>query len=309
LLQQEDLRKGIGISNEQHQKIREAVEQRTTVSSNDIPAIQPILDEMGKLRSGFPPGRFDEDAPEEMKRRVTELQEQMSRAMDERVSEIIRERQMNAINDNLTPYQLRKVQEFQISAMSELEYVSPSMFEALDLSDDQRQQLGDIKKGMEAEFTKWADSTLDAKLRLHEKRQAEFEVIQNDDGSISFSLADPVESWVRVRKANPDIQQALNESIKSGKALADKLKVEMFDVLTDEQWKRMLNLIDNPPDYAKQIIAQMREQRKKENANASADTWQPGPNSWKPGDGVPEQYRQERNEKQRFPRTERLPTP
>ena len=110
LLKQADFREGIGVSNGQYQKIRETVEQRTTVSSNDIPAIQPIYAEMNKLRMGYPPrSRFDEDAPEETKRHISELQEQVRRAMDARAAEIITERKMNAINDNLTPDQLRKV--------------------------------------------------------------------------------------------------------------------------------------------------------------------------------------------------------
>ena len=109
LLKQTDFREGIGVSNEQYQKIRETVEQRTSVSSNDVPEAKLILAEVGKLTSGFPPGRFDEDAPEETKRQVSELREQVSRAMDVRAAEIITERKMNAINDNLTPDQLRKV--------------------------------------------------------------------------------------------------------------------------------------------------------------------------------------------------------
>ena len=297
LLRQTDIREGIGVSNEQYQKIRATVEQPTSVSSSDIPTITPIYAEMNKLRAEFPPGRFDEDAPEETKRQVSELQEQVRGLMDERASELIRERQMNAINDNLTPDQLRKVQEFQIAAMSNLSYVSPSMFEALDLSDNQRQQLGDIKKEMEPEFKKWADKTLDARLRLHEKRHAEFKVIQNDDGTIQFLLDDPVASWERVRKANPDIQRALNESMESGKELAKKLKFKMFDVLTDEQMERMAQLIDNPPDYVKKILRKWRG-----NGDNRTDEWRPGANSWKPGDPIPEEYIKHREEQRRFPR-------
>ena len=103
LLKQADLREGIGVSTEQYQKIRGTVEQQTSVSSNDVPAAKTILAEVSKLTSGFQPGRFDEDAPEETKRQVAELREQVSRAMDERAMELINERMMNAINDNLTP--------------------------------------------------------------------------------------------------------------------------------------------------------------------------------------------------------------
>jgi Ni/Co efflux regulator RcnB len=70
----------------------------------------------------------------------------------------------------------------------------------------------------------------------------------------------------------------------------------MFDVLTDEQWDRMLDLIDNPPDYVKKILRKWKE------ASEKAAEWAPGPNSWQPGDPIPEKYRQERQTKGNFPR-------
>ena len=319
LLRQEDFREGIGVSNEQHQRIRTAVEQPTSVSTNDIPAAQLILAEITKLKAEVP-GRFDEfdaNAPVETKMRIAELHEQVSELMSERASELINERLINAINDHLTPDQLRKVQEFQISAMSELSYtgegraypsISPSMFEALALSDDQRQQLGDIKNEIEPEFKKWMDQTIEAQLKIYEKRQAKFRPVPSDPNDlqspIRLSLANPVGSWEEVRRENPDLQRELNEAMESGRQLADSLKIKMFDVLTDEQWMRMLDLIDNPPDYAKRWIARMRERREAGATNASTSGWQPGPGAWQPGDPIPEGYRIQRNERSRFPRGE-----
>ena len=88
--------------------------------------------------------------------------------------------------------------------------------------------------------------------------------------------------------------------MESGRALADRLKIEMFDVLNDAQWERMLDLIDNPPEYVKKAIARIRKEMGTE--DSSSGGWQPGPGSWRPGDAIPEAYRQERNTRGNFPR-------
>jgi Ni/Co efflux regulator RcnB len=73
----------------------------------------------------------------------------------------------------------------------------------------------------------------------------------------------------------------------------------MFDVLTDEQWRRLQNMIDNPTGLVKMLLVKTKGWQEKKEA------WTPGPNSWRPGDPIPEQYRQQRNERQgRFPRSE-----
>jgi len=75
----------------------------------------------------------------------------------------------------------------------------------------------------------------------------------------------------------------------------------MFDVLTDEQWMRLQGLIDNPPECAKTILNRARERR---GEREQSGVWQPGPGFWRPGDPIPAQYRQERNTRSRFPRSE-----
>jgi hypothetical protein len=62
------------------------------------------------------------------------------------------------------------------------------------------------------------------------------------------------------------------------------------------QWDRFQELIDDPPDYIKAWHKKLKEAAKE------AGTWQPGPNSWQPGDPIPEGYRQQRQERGRFPR-------
>jgi len=300
LLSHNDFREGLGISEEQYQKLQDTggTVQGSVQNAQNDPNVRAIQAEMVKLMmTEMPGGPFAENVSEAAQKKLSDLQSRMATTTQEAIARNL----ASAINENLTPEQLRKFREFQISTMSEAPFVTPSMFEALDLSDDQRQQLGDIKKGMEPEFKKWVDKTIDAKLRFSEKLLAEY-IMQVDGTTTRLSLDNIPEVEEKIRKAHPELVRELNEIMESGRKLADKLKVEMFDVLTDEQWERMLNLIDNPPDYARKMIARMREKR--ENTNASTGAWRPGLDSWKPGDAIPEQYRKERNERRRFPKTE-----
>ncbi|MCL2004702.1 MAG: hypothetical protein FWG73_00930 [Planctomycetaceae bacterium] len=83
------------------------------------------------------------------------------------------------------------------------------------------------------------------------------------------------------------------------RALAMQFKVKMFDVLTDEQWERMQDLVDHPPEYINVFLKKVQENREK---NARDASWQPGVDSWRPGDAIPEGYRWERNTRGGFPR-------
>ena len=156
----------------------------------------------------------------------------------------------NALDNLLTIEQKRKIREWELVVMSEMSLPTPNMFEALDITDTQKQQMEAIKKELEPEFERFLEQYANG---IHNPPQ--------------------------------------------GKALAMQLKVKMFDVLTDEQWDRLQELTDNPPEYAMVLLRKIRE---RQNESETTKSWQPGPDSWKPGDGIPEQYRQERNER-RFP--------
>jgi len=123
---------------------------------------------------------------------------------------------------------------------------------------------------------------------------------------ITLSEADFESLRKEMKELDQNRQEWWNDLQESSKTLATELKIEMFDVLTDEQWDRFQKLVDDPPDYIKKIIDQMRnrfERRTDNNPSAtSAGTWQPGPDSWRPGDPIPEQYRQQRNQRSRFAR-------
>jgi len=202
----------------------------------------------------------------------------------------------NAVNDNLTSEQLKKIQEFRISTMSEYPlispFISPSMFEALNLSGAQKEQLDEIKRVLKPEFEKYVEKHVEIEKKNNERR---------NDGLME-KLRDLPDDEARAKfvkdiseKIQAELQPERDKVLASGKALGDKLKIEVFDVLTDEQWNRLIDLIDNPPEYVKKILRKWKE------ASEKASAWAPGPNSWRPGDPIPEGYRQQRSEG-RFPR-------
>jgi Ni/Co efflux regulator RcnB len=218
-------------------------------------------------------------------------------------SEIIANKHLSLIHGNLTPGQSQKFNEFLISSMSETEFVFPGMFEALDLSDEQKKQLGDITKEIDPMWKKHM-GVVDEYRSKHSKRQAE----------VLKGVTDPQE-MVRllneyIASTPEEFQSERDKMMESGKKLADELKIKMFDVLTDKQWDRMVQLTDNPPEYVKKMLAQVRKWREDAANKPKPGEWVPGPNSWKPGDPIPEQYRQQRQEQIRtrqrpgFPRNE-----
>jgi len=244
-----------------------------------------------------------------------------------------------------------------------LPFFSPSAFEALDLSDAQREQMEQIRQELEPEFETVLDSWVDGYIAMEKKLDEEYSKEQevngsviprvNEDGTLEYKVVfrDPItkqivepekEEWKvvdsdehfaevlaslrsspisrdEIRKkllAEDPEYKRLSEAMQSkSKAFAENFKTQMFDVLTDEQWARLQELINNPPEHALAFRKALREtlgigeESEKSKAGAASyasekpGVWIPGPGAWQPGSGVvPEGYRQERSS--RFPRGE-----
>jgi len=293
LLQDNDFQGGIGASQEQHQKIQEAMRSGTMEMMND-PGIKSIQWEIQKLAMGIPDdGLFGENVSEETRQKFFELQVNLQ----VKTQEFMIERMTTTVNESLTRDQMKKVKEFQISMMEEMPIISPSMFDAFDLSDAQKQQLDEIKKELQPEFEKNIDKMIDVQMKFTEKMQDELERL--------LEITDPEERQMLMERVTESVrkefQQEMNNMTESGKGFANQLKFKMFDVLTDEQMERMADLIDNPPDYVKKAIIQIRKQMGNDDSSTTASgEWKPNANSWKPGDPIPAEYLEQRQER-RFP--------
>ena len=159
----------------------------------------------------------------------------------------------NALDNLLTTEQKRKIKEFEIMMIASpiMNFgVSPHMFEALDLTDAQKEQVEAIKREFKPEFER----------RLEK---------------LARGVTDPA----------------------ADRAFAAQFQVKVFDVLTDEQWWRLQNLVDNPPEYVNVFLRKVQEniERQWRESEGEREVWQPGPNSWRPGDSIPGFYRLQRN--------------
>ena len=199
------------------------------------------------------------------------------------------------IFDNaLTPEQKQKKSEMLTAFMPETPIISLSIFEALDLTEDQKQQMEEIKKELDSEFESVLDEFAGNHMFLLEKVFGELE--KQGEGRAMTERRQ--QSFVeKLLAEDPEYKAVHDENQFKTKAFSMRYKTRVFDVLTDEQWTRLQELIGNPPELTRVLLKKLKEQR---GESETTKPWQPGPGSWQPGDPIPEQYRQERMEK-RFP--------
>ncbi len=286
ILQDADFREGFGISEEQGDQMRQKMTETMQKAFMNDPEFKTLQAQMQKLHDPADP--FLENAPEEKQQEFARLQEKITDIAIRRMSE--------ATEGEMTSEQKRKMKEFQISTMSEIPIVSPDMFEALDLSEQQRKQLNEIKKELEPEFERNMDDIIGLQFKAMDKA---YDIIEKEGGEISDQKVFQeklVAALEKVQKEHPEFKELEKSIIEKGRGFSEKLKFKMFDVLTDEQMERMGQLIDNPPDYVGKMLAKMKERR----GSGGDGNWQPGLDSWKPGDPIPEEYKKQRKER-RFP--------
>jgi len=293
LLLENDFWEGIGISQEQVWAIREVID---TGMENDS-EYQSLHNELRRSWMSFREAVMSNAPPDVLEKMQNDLLNINAGMRDRKQA-----KEASLLNEIWTPDQTIRMREFYISTMSEMAFVAPHMFEALDLSDKQREQLDTIKKEMRLELEKHVDNLVNIQIEYEEKFLAIYDELVENLGTIPNQEEQQRLQENTHRRLRAEMQPKWNEIMESGKELADKLKIKMFDVLTDEQWKRVLDLIDNPPDYIKNMRGLMREQRV--NVDTPTGVWQPGPGSWRPGDAIPVWYRLERNTRSRFPRGE-----
>ena len=275
----------------------------------------------------------------------------------------------DAFDEVLTPEQLQTIQESQLANMEALPFFSPSAFEALDLSDIQKEQMEQIRQEYTPEFETMLDSWVDGFIAM-EKRLSEEEIreeeirieypefpvatreyeegqplapdemifmAQRGNGEVVRYIVDQAamdefliaaneftgktdlmldyEIRKKLLAEDPEYKRLSEEMQSKSKAFAENFKTQMFDVLTDEQWERLQQLIAHPPEHALAFRKALREllggsdevaSATSESSSGSHDggMWIPGPGAWQPGDGIHEGYRIERNTRSRFPREE-----
>ena len=293
LLYNPDVRAACGISDEQFEHMQH-VHQNLWQTAMENPEFQTVMQEMGALQAAHQEaignGTFLQSLDEETLDRYYELSTQQSELMVQFLSD--------TLDNALTPEQQIKIGEIQLAMMGNTPLVSPNVFEALNLTDAQRQEMERIKKELEPEFERILGDFTRNQIILQNKYYDELE----RQGGLIF--ANSGEMLERSRSASnrlledPEFRRINEESAFQGREFSTQFRIRMFDVLDDEQWTRLQDLIDNPPWLIGVRARMQREQAERNERNV----WQPGPGSWQPGDPIPEEYRQQRNLDRRFPR-------
>jgi Ni/Co efflux regulator RcnB len=289
LLRDPDFRQELGVSNEQYERIQEVSKDRRDPQKN--PELNKIYEEIKSIEAAH--GTTLQNADEETKKKYFDLNDKVTEMTITVYSDdgLSHYHVAYALEKTLTQEQKQRMKELQLAAsLSDVSIFPPSMFEALDLTDAQKQEMEAIKARLESELEKPLEDLAKRQRMVDNKIWEECE--KKGYEGIDFSLLDEV----TLKQIKEDMGKIANETQSYGTQYAKQFKTEMFDVLTDEQWARLQNMIDNPSGLVKTMQKKMKEW--KENKGA----YTPGPNSWQPGDPIPEEYRQQRNERQRFPR-------
>ena len=286
-----NLRAAWNISDEQYQQLKDCFDNIGDAQQND-PEYLKLGEEIQTMIN--PDDPFPLHADEETKNKWLEIEERGTTWMTNYYSETIR--------SILTPEQMQKIQETHLATMEDFPIVSPYLFEALDLTDAQKQQMEEIKKELEPEFERNLEDFVNSQLFLVNMVYDELEKqgVKDSDGMMK-----KMSTVSKILAENPKYKRILNESQSKSNQFASQFKTKMFDVLTDEQWARLQKLISDPPEHVKAFLKKFNklpDANKATEKKEKPSVWTPGPNSWQPGDPIPEQYRQER--KSRFPRGE-----
>ena len=247
------------------------------------PIIKEKLDEAHELQKDD--WHLQKASPEVLKR-YDELLEEMT--------VYYFEESQKDLENALTPEQMIVVHETEISLLSEMGMVNPAMFEALDLTEEQRQEMEAIKTEMEEQF----DILIEDAIKANNDIKDLFYSYMKDEKISSYEDFDKKYSEISAKPECKEKQQKIRmDHEEKGRQFLSRFRTKMLDVLTDEQLARMENLIKSPPAYLAKILEAHRKERE---AMAKSGQWQPGINSWQPGDPIPEEYKEHR--KSRFPK-------
>jgi len=299
-----DFRVVLEVSDEQYERIRQAP-ARGRNEWKASPEYEKMTAEILAIyeRAGFRPpttggfvagmANLNAESRKQLNNIASEMDELQSIAIDK------------AYEGILTPEQERKLHEMELANMNMFPILSLSMFEGLSLTDAQREQMKTLAKDFEPEFEKYCESY--ANLRVTHD-EILFGVLNQQEGN----LAEQMRATEKILAEDPEYKRIVEAIPAQQKAFLTRFlaKVNERNILTREQWGHLQKLFDDPPEHAKILTRKIQafsgKSEDSEDSRGSEENkgavWQPGPGSWKPGDAIPEQYRQDRNDRSRFPR-------
>ena len=306
LLRDAEFRAALGVSDEYYQKIQTSASNAVGRLADDLEyqKLNQESDELFRVLWGVEPGwnsaiterelERARNADPEVIRRANEVGQRLESMRQEYLAGSS-ERHTAAIEDALLPEIKQKIREAHLAAMGEMSTFSPRLFEALYLTDAQKQQMERIKKGLEPELEKHLEIYGNNAAKILERVNA---ALSRPD--VQRSIADNGQgAFLRKLQEEPEHKKLLDESYASSKAFATLFRTRMSEILTKVQREHLQLLIDNPPPHAWYLIQRLRRENwgqykevesdssESKKAGGEKDIWVPGPDSWKPGDPLP----------------------
>ena len=313
-----EFRTALGVSEKYYQEIL-ASERIAKGSLSDIPEYQEAMRELieaneavvgvgrAMMQMEIPP-----DADEKALKRIQRAEEGV-KAISQEFSDEARRRGNEALDNALTPELNQKLREatLAIAVSAGMPQSLPGAFAVLDLTDAQREQMERIKKELEPEFEKFLDICDESDLVILARTGDAFDKseravtdagLQNEARQKAYE-----EIGRRILMEDSEYQRAREKSNSSARSFVGQFTTRMKEILTDEQRKRLQALTDNPPEYVRLHIQRLRENRGEKNIIMAdeeggskrvadgTDMRLPGPDSWQPGDPLPEGDGQPRN--------------
>jgi len=280
VLNDPDTREAWGVSDEQYEQLVDAERQSRRVQ---------------ELRRN-PEYRALDDATEEIMRQHVAPQDVLMQNVDAKVLEnlltlwgkrasLSESIVSDALDKVMTQELKQKRDEMRLAKMSMFLFVSPGMFEVLTLTDTQRQQMRGIKKESEPEFKGLVEIYINLR-RINANKIID----EIDRQGLSEEPEDRWSIQNKLMLEDPEFKKNYEKAGSLWKPFSTRFKIKLFDVLTDEQWTRMQDLVDNPPEHVKATrFRREREMPQRTALDPSLSILRPS------GEAIPEEYRQARN--------------
>jgi DNA-directed RNA polymerase beta' subunit len=203
------------------------------------------------------------------------------------------------IQETLTSGQMLQVRKLEMQLMPELGIPFPSMFDPLDLTEDQKTEMKEIADELKPEFD---CLTMELATLKSERLTSAYESLSEMSFSSLEELHKARDDVFRRYVPSEDMRKRIADLQERGKKLVATLQTRLMDVLTDEQLLKMQKILDETPEFVKKLLAQMKAVRVEQEKSPA---YVPGPDSWRPGDPLPAQFKEERKRTGRgFPRSE-----
>lgn len=192
----------------------------------------------------------------------------------------------------LTEEQRQKILELRLQ-MGE---TTAASMEALGLSEEQKKQMADA----ETEFKSGLAEYLDANMALFtEEMELTGKALAERGRKETPASSEDVSKWFTEEQLkvlrDETRQKKREENDKKLQTLLMRRRMKLMEVLTDEQLDKFQKLVDNMPEFMKKRFEALAK------GDDDDGDWKPGPQTWKPGDALPEDYKKERQKRGGFP--------